>query len=111
MNLTDRVAVITGGAAGIGAASARRFAAEGAAALVLADLEDAATEAVAAAVGPSARGVTVDVSAPCPQGADTPMLADGLPAGHLGARVIAAYGAIISPDEVAAAAVAGMANP
>ncbi|PGH41145.1 dehydrogenase, partial [Micromonospora sp. WMMA1996] len=38
MNLTDRVVVITGGAGGIGAALGRRFAAEGAAAVVLADL-------------------------------------------------------------------------
>ncbi|GIJ39694.1 SDR family oxidoreductase [Micromonospora andamanensis] len=225
MNLTDRVAVITGGAGGIGAALARRFAAEGAAALVLADLDGAAVEAVADAVGPLARGVAVDVtdeeqvralvadterrygridvfcanagvstgggvevddagwerswrvnvlahvyaaraalpamlargsgyllhtcsaagvltavgdaaytttkhaavgfaewlsvtyrdqgirvSALCPQGVDTAMLADGLAAGHLGARVIAASGAVLSPDDVAAAAVAGMAE-
>ncbi|MGC5054354.1 SDR family oxidoreductase [Micromonospora sp. DT48] len=225
MNLTDRVAVITGGAGGIGAALARRFVAEGAAAVILADLDGAAAEAVAAEVGPSARGVAVDVtdekqvrdlvadterrhgridvfcanagvttgggvevddagwdrawrvnvlahvyaaravlpamldrgsgyllhtcsaagvltavgdaaytttkhaavgfaewlsvtyrdrgirvSALCPQGVDTPMLADGLAAGHLGARVIAASGTVLSPDDVAAAAVAGMAE-
>ncbi|MBX7266207.1 SDR family oxidoreductase [Micromonospora sp. Llam7] len=225
MNLTGRVAVITGGAGGIGAALARRFAAEGAAALVLADLDGAAAAAVAAAVGPPATGVAVDVadeeqvralvadtqrrygridvfcanagvatgggvetdnaswerawqvnvlahvyaaravlpamlargsgyllhtcsaagvltsvgdaayattkhaavgfaewlsvtyrdqgvrvSALCPQGVDTPMLADGLAAGHLGAQVVAASGAVLSPDQVAAAAVAGMAE-
>ncbi len=225
MNLTDRVAVITGGAGGIGAALARRFAAEGAVALVLADLDGDAADAVAEAVGPLAHGAAVDVtdeeqvrtlvtnterrygridvfcanagvatgggvevdnagwdrawqvnvlshvyaaravlpamlargggyllhtcsaaglltavgdapysvtkhaalgfaewlsvtyrdqgirvSALCPQGVDTPMLADGLAAGHLGARVIAASGAVLSPDEVAAAAVAGMAE-
>ncbi|PZG15945.1 dehydrogenase [Micromonospora craterilacus] len=225
MNLTDRVAVITGGAGGIGAALARRFAAEGAAALVLADLDGDAAAEVAEAVGPLAHGVALDVtdeaqvralvadterrygridvfcanagvatgggvevdnagwerawqvnvlshvyaaravlpamlargggyllhtcsaagmltavgdapysvtkhaavgfaewlsvtyrdqgvrvSALCPQGVDTPMLADGLAAGHLGARVIAASGPVLSPDEVAAAAVAGMAE-
>ncbi|MFV2104211.1 SDR family oxidoreductase [Micromonospora sp. LOL_024] len=225
MNLTGRVAVITGGAGGIGAALARRFAAEGAAALILADLDGGGAEAVAATVGPLASGVAVDVtdeeqvrtlvadterrygqidvfcanagvstgggvevdnagwerawqvnvlshvyaaravlpamlargsgyllhtcsaagvltavgdapytatkhaavgfaewlsityrdqglrvSALCPQGVDTPMLAAGLAAGHLGAQVIAASGAVLSPDEVAAAAVAGMAQ-
>ncbi|MER5458275.1 SDR family oxidoreductase [Micromonospora sp. NPDC002389] len=225
MNLTDRVAVITGAAGGIGAALARRFAAEGAAALVLADVDGAAADTVAASVGPQAYAVTVDVtdeeqvralvadvqgrhgridvfcanagvttgggvevdtavweqawqvnvlahvyaaravlpamvargsgyllhtcsaaglltavgdapysvtkhaavgfaewlsvtyrdqgirvSALCPQGVDTPMLADGLAAGHLGARVTAASGVVLSPDDVAAAAVAGMAE-
>ncbi|MCG5439978.1 SDR family NAD(P)-dependent oxidoreductase, partial [Micromonospora sp. PSH25] len=38
MNLTDRIVVVTGGAGGIGAALSRRFAAEGAAAVVVADL-------------------------------------------------------------------------
>ncbi|MFE7874294.1 SDR family NAD(P)-dependent oxidoreductase, partial [Micromonospora humida] len=62
MNLTDRVVVITGGAGGIGAALARRFAAEGAAAVVLADLDAHATAAVAESVGPVARGVAVDAA-------------------------------------------------
>ncbi|MEV0943971.1 SDR family oxidoreductase [Micromonospora wenchangensis] len=225
MNLTDRVVVITGGAGGIGAALARRFAAEGAAAVVLADLDARATAAVAEAVGPVARGVAVDaadegqvrdlvadterrygridlfcanagvatgvgidapdadwdrawrvnvlahvyaaravlpgmlarggghlmhtcsaagvltavgdapytatkhaavglaewlavtyrdqgirVSALCPQGVDTPMLADGLATGHLAARVIAASGPVLTPDQVADAAVAGLAE-
>ncbi|QKW15065.1 SDR family oxidoreductase [Verrucosispora sp. NA02020] len=225
MNLTGRVAVITGAAGGIGAALVRRFAAEGAATLVLADVDGAAADTVAASVGPQAYAVTVDVtdeeqvralvadvqrrhgridvfcanagvttgggvevdtagwerawqvnvlahvyaaravlpemvargsgyllhtcsaaglltavgdapysvtkhaavgfaewlsvtyrdqgirvSALCPQGVDTPMLADGLAAGHLGARVTAASGVVLSPDDVAAAAVAGMAE-
>ena len=225
MNLTDRIVVVTGGAGGIGSALARRFAAEGAAAVVVADLEADAAHAVADGIGPVAHPATVDVtdedqvrslvadterrygridlfcanagvttgggievddaawnrawrvnvlahvyaaravlpgmlarggghllhtcsaagvltavgdaaytatkhaavgfaewlsityrdrgirvSALCPQGVDTPMLADGLAAGHLGARVIAASGAILTADQVAEAAVAGLAE-
>ncbi|MGS2615321.1 SDR family oxidoreductase [Micromonospora sp. LZ34] len=225
MNLTDRIAVITGGAGGIGSALARRFAAEGAAAVVVADLDADAADAVAAGIGPVAHPAALDVtdeeqvralvvdterrygridlfcanagvatgggvelpdadwdrawrvnvlahvyaaravlpgmlargggyllatcsaagvltavgdapytatkhaavgfaewlavtyrdqglrvSALCPQGVDTPMLADGLAAGHLGARVIAASGAILTPDQVADAVIAGLAE-
>lgn len=57
--LRDRVAVITGGASGIGLATARRFAAEGAK-VVIADLDPAATgEAAAAEVGGVFRRVDV----------------------------------------------------
>jgi NAD(P)-dependent dehydrogenase (short-subunit alcohol dehydrogenase family) len=56
------------------------------------------------------RDAGIKVSALCPQGVDTPMLADGLAAGHLGARVIAASGAVLSPDEVADATIAGLAE-
>ena len=62
MNLTDRVAVITGGAGGIGSALARRFAAEGAAAVVVADLAADAARAVAEEIGPIAHGVELDVT-------------------------------------------------
>ncbi|MEU6202557.1 SDR family oxidoreductase [Micromonospora musae] len=225
MNLTDRVVVITGGAGGIGAALARRFSAEGAAAVVVADVNAEAARAVADGIGPLAHPVAIDVtdeeqvkalvadteqrygridlfcanagvttgggvevddagwdrawrvnvlahvysaravlpgmlarggghllhtcsaagvltavgdapytatkhaalgfaewlsvtyrdrgirvSALCPQGVDTPMLADGLAAGHLGARVVAASGAVLTPDQVADAAVAGLAE-
>ncbi|MGN9775910.1 SDR family oxidoreductase [Micromonospora sp. H33] len=225
MNLTDRVVVVTGGAGGIGSALARRFAAEGAAAIVVADLNADAARAVAEAVGPVAHPVGLDVtdeeqvralvadteqrygridlfcanagvatgggvdapdadwdrawrvnmlshvytaravlpamlarggghllmtcsaagvltavgdapytatkhaavgfaewlaityrdrgirvSALCPQGVDTPMLSEGLAAGHLGAKVIAASGAVLTPDQVADSVVAGLAE-
>jgi NAD(P)-dependent dehydrogenase (short-subunit alcohol dehydrogenase family) len=51
MQLTDRVAVITGGGSGIGAALARRFAAEGAAEVVVVDRDGASAAAVAGEVG------------------------------------------------------------
>ena len=38
------------------------------------------------------------------------MLADGLATGHLAARVIAASGPVLTPDQVADAAVAGLAE-
>jgi NAD(P)-dependent dehydrogenase (short-subunit alcohol dehydrogenase family) len=52
----------------------------------------------------------IRVSALCPQGVDTPMLRDGLEAGHVGARVTAASGAVLSPEDVADAVVAGLAE-
>jgi glucose 1-dehydrogenase len=61
---TDRVAVVTGAASGIGAATAERLAAEGAA-VVLADIATERGEAVAAgihAAGGRATFVTADVS-------------------------------------------------
>jgi NAD(P)-dependent dehydrogenase (short-subunit alcohol dehydrogenase family) len=47
MQLTDKVVVVTGGAHGIGRALVERFAVEGARAIVIADLDRAAAEAVA----------------------------------------------------------------
>ena len=47
MKLTDKVVVVTGGAHGIGKALCQRFAAEGAQAVVVADLDARGAEAVA----------------------------------------------------------------
>jgi len=66
MKLTDKVAVITGAARGIGREIALRFASEGAR-VVIADLDEPAALAVAREIeqaGGGAIGVKVDVSAP-----------------------------------------------
>jgi NAD(P)-dependent dehydrogenase (short-subunit alcohol dehydrogenase family) len=55
MELKDKVAVITGGCSGIGAAIARRFGAEGAAMVVVADLDTSGAP-------PGARALRCDVS-------------------------------------------------
>jgi len=60
VELRDQVVVITGGGNGIGAAMARRFAQEGAAAIVVADLDGDAAATVADGIG--ARSVAVDVA-------------------------------------------------
>jgi NAD(P)-dependent dehydrogenase (short-subunit alcohol dehydrogenase family) len=64
IRLRDSVAVVTGGASGIGRALAQRFAAEGARAVVVADLDEAGAQAAAAALpGPAAAlGVRLDVA-------------------------------------------------
>ncbi len=59
MQLKDKVIVVTGGGSGIGAAMARRFAQESTKAIVVADLNLANAEAVAAEVGGVARKVNV----------------------------------------------------
>jgi NAD(P)-dependent dehydrogenase (short-subunit alcohol dehydrogenase family) len=59
MELTDRHVVVTGAAGGIGGAVARRFAAEGARAVVVADVDEAGARAVAEEIGHHA--VQVDV--------------------------------------------------
>jgi D-sorbitol dehydrogenase (acceptor) len=61
MKLKDKVAVITGGARGIGAATARRFADEGAR-VVVADRLAADAEALAGEIGRGAVALSVDVT-------------------------------------------------
>jgi NAD(P)-dependent dehydrogenase (short-subunit alcohol dehydrogenase family) len=51
MDIAGKVAVVTGGASGIGAALARRFAQEGAAGVVVADLDEAGAQGVASEIG------------------------------------------------------------
>jgi NAD(P)-dependent dehydrogenase (short-subunit alcohol dehydrogenase family) len=64
MDLNGRVAVVTGGASGIGRALARRFAADGAR-VVVADLNGDGAEAVAAELGTGrALGLACDVTDP-----------------------------------------------
>ena len=60
MELLNRVAVITGGSGGIGKAMAKAFLAEGATAVVLADMDAAAVDQAAAEVGSD--GQTCDVT-------------------------------------------------
>ena len=65
MDLAGRVVAVTGGASGIGRALCRRFAAEGAVAVAVADLDGAGAEAVAGEVersGGRALAVTADVT-------------------------------------------------
>src|SRR3954454_13588542 len=62
MQLSGQVAVVTGGASGIGRALARRAVAEGAAGVVVADLDGAGAEAVAGGLGPRGIGIGCDVT-------------------------------------------------
>ena len=51
MELRDRIAVVTGGASGIGKGLAERFVAEGARHVVVADKDEAGAREVAQAIG------------------------------------------------------------
>ncbi len=59
--MKDRVVVVTGGAAGIGKATAARFA-EAGARVVICDVDEEAGQAVARSLGPDARFYRVDVA-------------------------------------------------
>jgi NAD(P)-dependent dehydrogenase (short-subunit alcohol dehydrogenase family) len=62
MEPRDRVVVVTGGASGIGRALAHRLAEAGARGVVVADLDRAGAERVAAEIGAQALGVACDVT-------------------------------------------------
>ena len=61
MRLADKVAIISGAASGMGAATARLFAREGAK-VVIADVLEREGRAVAEAIGPAARFERLDVT-------------------------------------------------
>lgn len=63
MRVQDRVCVVTGGASGIGASLARRFAADGAAAVVVVDRNAEGAAAVAAEIGGTAIACDLGVQA------------------------------------------------
>jgi NAD(P)-dependent dehydrogenase (short-subunit alcohol dehydrogenase family) len=62
MDVRDAVVVVTGAAGGIGSALARRFAAEGARGVVVADLDGDRAKAVAEGIGPAALGLACDAT-------------------------------------------------
>jgi NAD(P)-dependent dehydrogenase (short-subunit alcohol dehydrogenase family) len=62
MELVDKVAVVTGAASGIGRALAHRFAEDGAAGVVVSDVDGPGAERVAAEIGAQALAVTCDVA-------------------------------------------------
>jgi NAD(P)-dependent dehydrogenase (short-subunit alcohol dehydrogenase family) len=63
MRFEGKVALMTGAASGIGAATARRLAADGAR-VVLADIDERGLEQVAASIGDSALALPTDVTTP-----------------------------------------------
>ena len=68
MELNGKVVVVTGGASGIGQAMCRRFAQEGARAVVVADLQDEAAQQLAREIGGLAVRTNVAVQAEVPLG-------------------------------------------
>ena len=62
MDIVDKLVVVTGAGSGIGRALAHRFATEGARLVVCADLDGAAAQTTASAIGSNSRAVALDVA-------------------------------------------------
>jgi NAD(P)-dependent dehydrogenase (short-subunit alcohol dehydrogenase family) len=95
-NLAGRVAVVTGGASGIGAGAAERLVADGAS-VVVADIQAEAGQAVADRLGPAARFALTDVTSEADVEAAVATAVDAF--GRLdlmfaNAGIIGAYGSI-----------------
>jgi NAD(P)-dependent dehydrogenase (short-subunit alcohol dehydrogenase family) len=86
MELREQVVVVTGGASGIGRALALASAAEGAAGIVVADLDRDGAIAVAREIGPAAVAVACDVADP-----DHADALIAVAAGSFGGRAIDVY--------------------
>src|SRR5437879_2813636 len=117
MDLANRHVVVTGAAGGIGRALVRRFAAEGARAVVVADRDLDGARALAAEAGGPAVSLAewlaieygdagVRVSCICPQGVRTPMLELAMQEPASAAALTA--GGLIEPEDVADAVMAGI---
>lgn len=65
MNIENSVFLITGGASGLGAATAKLLASKGGK-VVVTDVNEQAVQAVAAAIGPSAKAIAADVTQEAP---------------------------------------------
>ncbi len=102
MDLGDRICVVTGGASGIGRALCRRFAAEGARAVVVVDRDADGALATAQAIGDGAVARTADVTVEADVEAVIERTEDEIGPIDLFASNagIGAYGGIESPDKI-----------
>ena len=97
LDFTGKIVLVTGGGNGIGAASARKFAAAGAFVAVV-DRDGGAARKVAAEIGNGAAGYELDVS----DGAAFARLADGIAAGESGIDVLVNSAGTITRQTIAA---------